>query len=68
VKVWPGGFPETFRTDHWRGRFMAHNPPLNHHDIVELLGRIANSGMDFIKTEHLYHFDGKPGYSLGQGQ
>ena len=68
VKVWPGGFPETFRTDHWRGRFMAHNPPLNHHDIVELLSRIADSGMDFIKTEHLYHFDGKPGYSLGQGQ
>jgi isocitrate dehydrogenase len=68
VKVWPGGFPETFRTDHWRGRFMADNPPLNHHDIVELLSRIADSGMDFIKTEHLYHFDGKPGYSLGQGQ
>jgi isocitrate dehydrogenase len=68
VKVWPGGFPETFRTDHWRGRFMAHNPPLNHHDIVELLSRIADSDMDFIKTEHLYHFDGKPGYSLGQGQ
>lgn len=68
VKVWPGGFPETFRTDHWRGRFMAPNETPNHHDIVELLGKIASAGMDFIKTEHLYNFDGKPGYSLGQGQ
>ncbi|MCX7802920.1 MAG: NADP-dependent isocitrate dehydrogenase [Meiothermus ruber] len=68
VKVWPGGFPETFRTDHWRGRFMAQQGTPNHHDIVELLGKIAAAGMDFIKTEHLYNFDGKPGYSLGQGQ
>jgi isocitrate dehydrogenase len=68
VKVWPGGFPETFRTDHWRGRFMAQNGTPNHHDIVELLGKIAAAGMDFIKTEHLYNFDGKPGNSLGQGQ
>ncbi|GIW32733.1 NADP-dependent isocitrate dehydrogenase [Meiothermus sp.] len=68
VKVWPGGFPETFRTDHWRGRFMAQNGSPNHNDIVELLGKIAAAGMDFIKTEHLYNFDGKPGYSLGQGQ
>lgn len=68
VKVWPGGFPETFRTDHWRGRFMAQNKNPSHHDIVELLGKIAAAGMDFIKTEHLYNFDGKPGYSLGQGQ
>jgi isocitrate dehydrogenase len=68
VKVWPGGFPETFRTDHWRGRFMASGSPPDHHDIVELLARIADGGMDFIKTEHLYEFDGKPAYSLGQGQ
>ncbi|MCS7058203.1 MAG: NADP-dependent isocitrate dehydrogenase [Meiothermus sp.] len=68
VKVWPGGFPETFRTDHWRGRFMSEGGCLSHRDIVELLGRLAEAGLDFIKTEHLYTFDGKPGYSLGQGQ
>ncbi|WP_299432424.1 NADP-dependent isocitrate dehydrogenase [uncultured Meiothermus sp.] len=68
VKVWPGGFPETFRTDHWRGRFIAQDGTPNHHDIVELLAKVASAGMDFIKTEHLYNFDGKPGYSLGQGQ
>jgi isocitrate dehydrogenase len=69
VKVWPGGFPETFRTDHWRGRFMAREgAKLAHHDLVALLGRLADAGLDFIKTEHLYTFDGNPGYSLGQGQ
>jgi len=68
MKVWPGGFPETFRTDHWRGRFMSQGVTPDHHDIVTLLGRAAAAGMDFIKTEHLYEFDGKPGYSLGQGQ
>lgn len=68
VKVWPGGFPETFRTDHWRGRFMAANGTATHAQVVELLGRLASAEMDFIKTEHLYHFDGVPGYSLGQGQ
>jgi isocitrate dehydrogenase len=41
---------------------------LAHHDLVALLGRLADAGLDFIKTEHLYTFDGNPGYSLGQGQ
>jgi isocitrate dehydrogenase len=36
--------------------------------IVELLGRFAAVGLDFIKTEHLYYFDGQPGFSLGQGE
>ena len=36
--------------------------------IIALLGRLAEAGLDFIKTEHLYTFDGKPGFSLGQGE
>jgi isocitrate dehydrogenase len=68
VKVWPGGFPETFCTDHWRCRFMGKGPKVQHSDVVALLGRLAEAGLDFIKTEHLYTFNGKPGYSLGQGQ
>jgi len=69
VKVWPGGLPETFCTDHWRCRSMAEpGKPLHHAMIAELLGRLAKAGVDFIKTEHLCTFDGEPGYSLGQGQ
>lgn len=71
VKVWPKGMPETFCTDHWRCRFMTDDssePVITHEEVAELLARLAMAGIDFIKTEHLCNFDGKPGYSLGQGQ
>ena len=70
VKVWPGGLPETLCTDHWRCRFMPATAsiPVNHGDIVALLGKLTAADFDFIKTEHLCSFDDVPGYSLGQGQ
>lgn len=69
VKVWPGGFPETFCSDHWRCRFMsASGAPLPHATLVALLSALATHGVDFIKTENLCHFDGQRGYSLAQGQ
>lgn len=70
VKVWPNGFPETFCTDHWRCRFMATVPeqPITHQQIVALLSRLTDNGVDVIKTENLCTFDGERGFSLGQGQ
>ena len=69
VKVWPNGLPETFCTDHWRCRFMARSAqPIEPAAALEVLGTLDRTGVDFIKTEHLYNFDGEPGYSLGQGQ
>lgn len=69
VKVWPNGNPATFCTDHWRCRFQPDGGrALNPRMIVELLRRLAGAGVDFIKTEHLYSFDGEMGFSLGQGQ
>ncbi len=69
VKVWPGGHPETFVSDHWRCRFLAQADGANveHAQIVSLLGRIGAAGFDFIKTENLYNFDGQRGYSLDKG-
>jgi isocitrate dehydrogenase len=68
-KVWPDGQPETFCTDHWRCRFQRPGEaPVSHRDVIDLLGHIADAGLDFIKTEHLCTFDGNRGYSLGQGQ
>ncbi len=67
-KVWPKGMKETFCVDHWRCRYESENGPLAHTQIVQLLGNLAASGFDFIKTENLCTFDGQPGYSLGQGQ
>ncbi len=69
VKVYPGGLPETFCTDHWRCRFMADGgSSISHAQIIRLLGRVEALGLDFIKTENLCTFDGEAGYSLGQGQ
>jgi isocitrate dehydrogenase len=69
VKVWPGGMAETFCTDHWRCRFVASgSQPVWHGDILALLAGLDMAGLDFIKTEHLYEFDGVPGFALGQGQ
>lgn len=68
VKVSPNGFPETFCTDHWRCRFVPADSaaPATHEKIFALLERLRADGLDFVKTEHLCTFDGKPGYSLGQ--
>jgi len=70
VKVWPGGFPETFCTDHWRCRFVAATAggEIVQRDIVHLLGTLTEAGVDVIKTENLCTFDGVKGFALGQGQ
>ncbi|MCS6809704.1 MAG: NADP-dependent isocitrate dehydrogenase [Tepidimonas sp.] len=69
VKVWPGGFPETFCTDHWRCRFVAAEAtPVTHADIIALLQALVARGIDVIKTENLCTFDGERGFALGQGQ
>ena len=69
VKVWPGGSPETFCSDHWRCRYLSSTDRvgITHEQIVGLLNRVANAGFDFIKTENLCDFDGERGYSLDQG-
>lgn len=79
VKVYPDGLKETFCTDHWRCRFVSIKSmvvddedlelaPISPADIVYLLDKIERKGLEFIKTENLYSFNGKAGYSLGQGE
>lgn len=69
IKVWPNGFKETFCTDHWRCRFESKNQSaIEKKDIINLLQNADLKGIDVIKTENLYQFNGKPAYSLGQGQ
>jgi isocitrate dehydrogenase len=70
VKVFPGGLPETFCTDHWRCRFVSDQAgaTVSKTQIVNLLNRIDQNGLDFIKLETLCTFDGESGFSLGQGQ
>ncbi len=69
VKVWPDGNPLTFCTDHWRCRFQPKNGgSVSAKDVVNLQSAIVENGLEVIKTENLYTFDAKAGYSLGQGQ
>ncbi|MCX7633718.1 MAG: NADP-dependent isocitrate dehydrogenase [Turneriella sp.] len=67
VKVFPHGNSATVVADHWRCRFVADNA-VTHAEILELMGHLVKAGFDIIKTENLYWFNGKPGYSLGQGE
>jgi len=69
IMVWPKGFEETFCTDHWRCRFSSKTDSnINKHQIIDLMTKAESLGIDVIKTENLYTFDGKKSYSLGQGQ
>jgi isocitrate dehydrogenase len=78
VKVWPDGFPETFCTDHWRCRFVgpevpiddakASYQPIGRRQVEQLLHLLGDAGVEVVKTENLYLFDGERGFSLGQGE
>jgi len=76
VKVYPNGLPETFCTDHWRCRFVHKENPkdvkqmkeVSRTSVSELLSKLLNNGVDVVKTENLYYFDGELGFSLGQGE
>ena len=69
-KVYPDGAPETFCVDHWRCRFQAANlvSTVTYNQIIELLSRLVDAGLPFLKTEGLFTFDGQVGFTLGQGQ
>jgi isocitrate dehydrogenase len=69
IKVWPNGFDETFCTDHWRCRYKSlDGSTISQEDIIALLTLFNQHQIEVIKTENLYTFDGKIGFSLGQGQ
>jgi isocitrate dehydrogenase len=65
VKVWPDGFPETLVVDHWRCRFLAatEGGAVSAKQIASLLMRLADAGVDVVKTENLCTFDDKQAFS-----
>jgi isocitrate dehydrogenase len=66
ARVWPNGMPETFTIDHWRCRFLS-DEIITHDQITALLNRVTAQGLDFIKIENLYNFNGQPGFSSVSG-
>ena len=67
ARVYPDGIPETFCIDQWRVRFRPSGTSCTQKSLVHLLEKLTQEGLDIIKTEHLYDFDGKPGYSSPKG-
>jgi len=78
VKVFPNGLAETYCTDHWRCRYIATSAEIiegtpvydaiQPEAILELMTALHKNGFEVVKTENLYEFDGKRGFSLGQGE
>lgn len=70
VKVWPNKMPETSCVDSWRCRFVSttKGKAVTHDQIVDLLKRMSEKGIDFNHTEHLCTFDGQAGYNLSQDE
>jgi isocitrate dehydrogenase len=70
VRVWPEIMPETACGDTWRCRFMSSEKgkPLSLKQVANLIQRLADKNIDFTQTEHLYNFDGVPGYTLAQDE
>ncbi len=73
VKVWPHGRAETYCSDHWRCRFIASEgeqkyTPTTWEEILHLLKQVTECGLNVIKIENLYTFDGELGFTLAQGE
>jgi len=70
LKVWPNPVRDMTYTDLWICRFMAHNDKhqLTQDHIVHLLQNAQEAGLDVVKTENLYTFNGELGYTLALGE
>ena len=69
LKLWPREERFELLSDHWCCRFMLKiGGEVNHQEITDLLKKLADAKIDFIKIENLYEYDGVPGFSLAQGE
>jgi isocitrate dehydrogenase len=67
VRVWPNGQPETFCIEQWRCRFLSDGAAVSQHDVIQVLHAFDHMQMDVIKSDFLYFFDDKPGFSSAEG-
>jgi len=70
MRVWPGGLPETTCVDVFRCRFRIPDGTVgraSHDEVTRLLHSVDASGLEWVKTELLFTFDGEPGFTRSQG-
>lgn len=70
LKVWPSDVTENITSDEWNLRFVPtlEEKTISHNAIVKLLRNLANAELDFVRTNNLYVFGDKLGFSLAQGE
>jgi isocitrate dehydrogenase len=73
LKIWPDSMIKSPDAQSACCRFQSGTdvkslPAVTHTELIHLLQHFEEQGMDVIKTENLYTFDGKVGFSLAQGQ
>jgi len=71
LKIWPNCMIDAPYTGHCSCRFLPdknNSAAITHQDIIDLLKQFDQQGFDVIKTENLYNFDDKPGYTMVQGE
>lgn len=73
LKIWPDSMIDAPDTNQCSCRFQSspdikNLKTISHQDIIHLLQEFEKLGLDVIKTENLYTFDGNVGFTLAQGQ
>ncbi len=70
LKLWPRDIRFELISDHWCCRFMAKSKGSDvlHLTVANVLKKLSEHNIDFIKVENLFVFDGKPGFTLAQGE
>ncbi len=73
LKIWPNSTIDEPYLRHCCCRFQSNNDvqaltAIEYNDIIRLLDELNEFGLDVIKTENLYTFDGQLGFTLAAGQ
>lgn len=73
LKVWPNSMIDAPYTRHCTCRFQSaidvkNLAAINPEAIIQVMQELNRCGLEVVKTENLYTFDGKLGFSLMQGE
>lgn len=74
LKIWPNSTIDAPYLRHCCCRFQTKVAidksltAISHDEVIKLLAKLTSTGLDVIKTENLYTYDGKKGFTLAQGQ
>lgn len=73
LKIWPNSTIEAPYLRHICCRFQSSQDvktltAVTQENILQLLEKVNHAGLEIIKTENLYTFDGQLGFTLAQGQ